>query len=188
MTRSTKHFWWVWIGIEIAFVSMLFLAFPAKASPIWECKYEGGWSQSPIGDFTEIPKTDDTDTTILEFQAPNKMKVIKVGSEFGRSVYEQMDWQKVGDKYYGTAVVRHGKHIFTATEVLGDTGSTVSLIFRDGEHKAIVGRNSCVKSDPTQKAAAGYGEFQPLDAADNDDARRKNRRIELKITQRVAVK
>ena len=82
------------------------------------------------------------------------MKVIKVGSEFGRSVYEQMDWEKVGDKYYGTAVVRHGKHIFTATEVLGDTGSTVSLIFRDGEHKAIVGRNSCVKSDPTQKAAA----------------------------------
>ena len=37
-------------------------------------------------------------------------------------------------------------------------------------------------------AAAGYGKFQPLDAADNDDARRKNRRIELKITQRVAVK
>ena len=37
-------------------------------------------------------------------------------------------------------------------------------------------------------AAAGYGEFQPLDAADNDDAHRKNRRIEMKITQRVAVK
>ena len=37
-------------------------------------------------------------------------------------------------------------------------------------------------------AAAGYGEFQPLDAADTDDARRKKRRIELKITQRVAVK
>jgi len=37
-------------------------------------------------------------------------------------------------------------------------------------------------------AAAGYSEFQPLDATDNDDARRKNRRIELKITQRVAVK
>ena len=37
-------------------------------------------------------------------------------------------------------------------------------------------------------AAAGYGEFQPLDAADDEDIRRKNRRIELKITQRVAVK
>jgi chemotaxis protein MotB len=36
-------------------------------------------------------------------------------------------------------------------------------------------------------AAAGYGEFQPLDTADNDEARRKNRRIELKITQRVVV-
>ena len=34
-------------------------------------------------------------------------------------------------------------------------------------------------------AAAGYGEYQPLDSADSDDARRKNRRIELKITQRV---
>lgn len=37
-------------------------------------------------------------------------------------------------------------------------------------------------------AAAGYGEYQPLDAADSDDARRKNRRIELKITQRVIAK
>ncbi|MGB1920116.1 MAG: peptidoglycan-binding protein [Candidatus Puniceispirillaceae bacterium] len=35
-------------------------------------------------------------------------------------------------------------------------------------------------------AATGYGEFQPLDPSDNDEARRRNRRIELKITQRVA--
>ena len=37
-------------------------------------------------------------------------------------------------------------------------------------------------------AAAGYGEYQPLDSSDSDDARRKNRRIELKITQRVFAK
>jgi len=37
-------------------------------------------------------------------------------------------------------------------------------------------------------AAAGYGEYQPLDASDSTDARRKNRRIELKITQRVAIR
>jgi chemotaxis protein MotB len=37
-------------------------------------------------------------------------------------------------------------------------------------------------------AAAGYGEYQPLDASDNDNARRKNRRIEIKITQRIAIK
>ena len=33
-------------------------------------------------------------------------------------------------------------------------------------------------------AATGFGEFQPLDPADNDDAFRRNRRIELKLTQR----
>lgn len=32
--------------------------------------------------------------------------------------------------------------------------------------------------------AAGFGEFQPLDAAGTDEARSKNRRIELKLTER----
>jgi chemotaxis protein MotB len=32
--------------------------------------------------------------------------------------------------------------------------------------------------------AAGFGEFQPLDSADTPDARDKNRRIELKLTER----
>ncbi len=32
--------------------------------------------------------------------------------------------------------------------------------------------------------AAGFGEFQPLDTADTDEARNKNRRIELKLTER----
>ncbi|MEM7289025.1 MAG: peptidoglycan -binding protein [Pseudomonadota bacterium] len=32
--------------------------------------------------------------------------------------------------------------------------------------------------------AAGFGEFQPLEAADTDEARAKNRRIELKLTER----
>lgn len=34
-------------------------------------------------------------------------------------------------------------------------------------------------------AAAGYGEFQPLDVAESDEARRRNRRIEMKLTQRI---
>ncbi len=32
--------------------------------------------------------------------------------------------------------------------------------------------------------AAGFGEFQPLDTADSDEARTRNRRIELKLTER----
>ncbi|PNG26272.1 peptidoglycan -binding protein [Methylocella silvestris] len=37
---------------------------------------------------------------------------------------------------------------------------------------------------PQRLAAAGFGEFQPLDPAEGDDANRHNRRIELKITER----
>jgi chemotaxis protein MotB len=37
---------------------------------------------------------------------------------------------------------------------------------------------------PQRLVAAGFGEFQPLDAAANDDAYRRNRRIELKLTER----
>ena len=39
---------------------------------------------------------------------------------------------------------------------------------------------------PTRLAAAGYGDFQPLDPADSDEARRRNRRIEMKLTQRIS--
>jgi chemotaxis protein MotB len=37
---------------------------------------------------------------------------------------------------------------------------------------------------PQRLVAAGFGEFQPLDLADNEEAWRRNRRIELKLTER----
>ena len=37
---------------------------------------------------------------------------------------------------------------------------------------------------PQHLVAAGFGEFQPLDAGNTEDAYRKNRRIELKLTER----
>ncbi|HEV3241930.1 MAG TPA: peptidoglycan -binding protein [Methyloceanibacter sp.] len=37
---------------------------------------------------------------------------------------------------------------------------------------------------PNRLVAAGFGEFQPLDPGDSDEALRKNRRIELKLTER----
>ncbi|MFO1150814.1 MAG: peptidoglycan -binding protein [Alsobacter sp.] len=37
---------------------------------------------------------------------------------------------------------------------------------------------------PQRLVAAGFGEFQPLDAGDSDDALRRNRRIEIKLTER----
>ncbi len=38
--------------------------------------------------------------------------------------------------------------------------------------------------DPTRLLAAGFGEFQPIDPGDSEDAYRRNRRIELKLTER----
>lgn len=37
---------------------------------------------------------------------------------------------------------------------------------------------------PNRLVAAGFGEFQPLDEADTQEARNRNRRIELKLTER----
>ncbi len=37
---------------------------------------------------------------------------------------------------------------------------------------------------PQHLVAAGFGEFQPVDASDSDEALRRNRRIELKLTER----
>src|SRR5690606_22390111 len=37
---------------------------------------------------------------------------------------------------------------------------------------------------PQRLVAAGFAEFQPLDPADTEAAKRRNRRIELKLTER----
>ncbi len=37
---------------------------------------------------------------------------------------------------------------------------------------------------PQRLVAAGFGEFQPLDQGDGEDALRRNRRIELKLTEK----
>jgi len=37
---------------------------------------------------------------------------------------------------------------------------------------------------PQRLVAAGFGEFQPIDPAETDEAYAKNRRLELKLTER----
>ena len=47
--------------------------------------------------------------------------------------------------------------------------------------KAVVFRGNV----PAERlVAAGFGEFQPLEAGDTPEARARNRRIELKLTER----
>jgi chemotaxis protein MotB len=37
---------------------------------------------------------------------------------------------------------------------------------------------------PQRLVAAGFGEFQPIDPGNTEEAYRRNRRIELKLTER----
>jgi chemotaxis protein MotB len=37
---------------------------------------------------------------------------------------------------------------------------------------------------PQRLVAAGFGEFQPIDTGQTEDAYKRNRRIELKLTER----
>ena len=41
---------------------------------------------------------------------------------------------------------------------------------------------------PSRLSASGYGSFQPIDKNNNKNAREKNRRIEMKITQNIKFK
>ena len=130
--------------MKLAAVILLASILPAHASPIWECKSGGGWSMKSDGSMTEIPASEDT--VILEFQSPNKMRPVKASSAFEQKIYDEMTWEQVGDKFYGQALIRDGSNIFTVSEVLSETGSVMTMIFRDGDVRTAIGRNVCKKT------------------------------------------
>ena len=130
--------------MKLAAVMLLASILPALASPIWECKSGGGWSMKSDGSMTEIPASEDT--VILEFQSPNKMRPVKASSAFEQKIYDEMTWEQVGDKFYGQALIRDGSNIFTVSEVLSETGSVMTMIFRDGDFRTAIGRNVCKKT------------------------------------------
>ena len=96
---------------------------------------------------TEIPASEDT--VIIEFQSPNKMRPVKASSAFEQKIYDEMTWEQVGDKFYGQALIRDGSNIFTVSEVLRETGSVMTMIFRDGDVRTAIGRNVCKKKVST---------------------------------------
>ena len=96
------------------------------------------------GSMTEIPASEDT--VILEFQSPNKMRPLKASSAFEQKIYDEMTWEQVGNKFYGQALIRDGSNIFTVSEVLSETGSVMTMIFRDGDVRTAIGRNVCKKT------------------------------------------
>ena len=85
------------------------------------------------GSMTEIPASEYI--VILEFQSPNKMRPVKASSAFEQKIYNEMTWERVGDKFYGQALIRDGSNIFTVSEVFSETGSVMTMVFWDGELK-----------------------------------------------------
>jgi chemotaxis protein MotB len=71
-----------------------------------------------------------------------------------------------------------------------DTDPIASAAFRSNwelsSARAIAVVNYLISKgvQPSHLVAAGFGEFQPLDPADTEDAKSRNRRIELKLTER----
>jgi hypothetical protein len=119
-----NRIWIIWVAIEIAAVLMLAALWPtnASAAPKWECTSAGGWSMAIDGRRTSIPISDVA--TVLEFNAPDKMRVLNAGSDIERKIYQSMSWEERGGKYYGHGILREGALILSVSEVLTDTGST----------------------------------------------------------------
>ena len=68
---------------------------------------------------------------------------------------------------------------------LSGTGQFVDNWQLSTDRAAAVVRYLVSQGVPTNRlAATGFGEFQPLDAGDGPEARARNRRIELKLTER----
>ncbi len=99
-------------------------------------------------------------------------KLAKALIELGKDIPDEIDW-----------VLRVDGH--TDNIPLSGTGR-----FRDNWELSSGRATSVVKylieqGVPARRlVAAGFGEFQPLDVADTQEARDKNRRIELKLTEK----
>ena len=136
-----KRFWSIWLVIELAFILLVLLAWPVHASPIWECESQAGWTMSPNGDVSELPVT--SETSIIEFQPPNKMKPIKTGNAFDKKIYETMRYKVFQNHYFGYGMVKDGVFKLSVSEVLSDTESTFTAIFESGPKTAIVKQSKC---------------------------------------------
>tara|TARA_A100001015_G_C14632170_1_gene572136 strand:- start:111 stop:578 length:468 start_codon:yes stop_codon:yes gene_type:complete len=140
-----KRVWIIWVAIEIAAVLMLAALWPANASatPKWECTSTGGWSMAIDGRRTSIPISDVA--TVLEFGAPDKMRVLNARSDLERKIYQSMTWEERGGKYYGHGILREGALILSVSEVLTDTGSTSTATILGHEEPVWAGGSGCVR-------------------------------------------
>jgi len=110
-----------------------------------------------------------------ELQEGGKAELAKLAAalkEISQKVPKQIDWVLRVDGHTDKRKLRAGAKYASNWEL------------SQARALAVV-RNLIEQGIPPERLApTGFGEFHPLDRAENEDAYRKNRRIELKFTQR----
>jgi glyoxylase I family protein len=88
------------------------------------------------------------------------------------------------EPFDAAAITKHRAehHVACGAETLryGAEGEGPSIYLRDPVVQYLISKGV----SPKRLVAAGSGEFQPIDPADTEEAFRRNRRIELKLTER----
>ena len=117
------------------------LASPVIAAPSWKCAQTEGWGIDQSG--VKAPIKVDQGFSIRQFSAPDKMVVLHAENKMDKDVFEAMRYEQIGSSYFGRAVMKDGFFKFTVSEVLKETGSTMTAIFEKGDQAAIVKKYRC---------------------------------------------
>ena len=130
--------WIISVAIELAAVLLPAALRPlnASAAPKCESKWVGGSSMAIDSRRTSIPISDVV--TVPELSAPDKMRVLNLGSDIERKISQSMSWEERAGKYYGHGILREGELTLSVSEILTDAGSTsTATIFGHDEYKRI---------------------------------------------------
>jgi glyoxylase I family protein len=88
------------------------------------------------------------------------------------------------EPFDAAAITKHRAehHVACGAQTLryGAEGEGPSIYFRDPVVQYLISKGV----SPKRLVAAGFGESQPIDPGDTEEAFRRNRRIELKLTER----
>jgi len=100
------------------------------------------------------------------------LKVAEALIEIGREIPDDINWVLRVDGHTDNVPISPGGRIADNWQLSSERATSVVRFFIDQGIPA------------NRLVAAGFGEFQPLDDTDSDEARAQNRRIELKLTER----
>ncbi|MEX2449287.1 MAG: peptidoglycan -binding protein [Rhodospirillales bacterium] len=102
---------------------------------------------------------------------PQLAQLAKTLSDIAKKIPDDIDWVLRVDGHTDKVPISTSRYASNWELSTARAISVVKLLIEEG-------------ISPDRLAAAGFGEFQPIDARQDEIALRRNRRIELKLTQR----